>query len=64
MQLALDTLMKGRISLIIAHRLSTIKSADKIAVLSNGSIVEIGQHEELLAQKGAYQKLVKNQEVG
>ena len=63
-QLALDTLMKGRSSLIIAHRLSTIKSADKIAVLSNGSIVEIGQHEELLAQKGAYQKLVKNQEVG
>ena len=56
--------MKGRSSLIIAHRLSTIKSADKIAVLSNGSIVEIGQHEELLAQKGAYQKLVKNQEVG
>jgi ABC-type multidrug transport system fused ATPase/permease subunit len=63
-QLALDTLMKGRSSLIIAHRLSTIKSADKIAVLSNGSIVEIGQHEELLAKKGAYQKLVKNQEVG
>jgi ABC-type multidrug transport system fused ATPase/permease subunit len=63
-QLALDTLMKGRSSLIIAHRLSTIKSADKIAVLSNGAIVEMGQHDELLAQKGAYQELVKNQEVG
>ena len=63
-QLALDTLMKGRSSLIIAHRLSTIKSADKIAVLSNGAIVEIGQHDELLAQKGAYHQLVKNQEVG
>lgn len=63
-QLALDTLMKGRSSLIIAHRLSTIKSADKIAILSNGAIVEIGQHDELLAQKGAYHQLVKNQEVG
>ncbi|MBV41418.1 MAG: multidrug ABC transporter ATP-binding protein [Crocinitomicaceae bacterium] len=63
-QLALNTLMKGRSSLIIAHRLSTIKSADKIAVLSNGAIVEIGQHDELLAQKGAYHQLVKNQEVG
>ena len=63
-QMALDTLMKGRSSLIIAHRLSTIKSADKIAVLSNGSIVELGQHEALLAQKGPYHALVKNQEVG
>jgi ABC-type multidrug transport system fused ATPase/permease subunit len=63
-QLALDALMKGRSSLIIAHRLSTIKSADKIAVLSNGAIVEMGQHNELLAQQGAYHELVKNQEVG
>ena len=63
-QMALDTLMRGRSSLIIAHRLSTIKSADKIAVLSNGSIVELGQHEALLAQKGPYHALVKNQEVG
>ena len=63
-QMALDTLMKGRSSLIIAHRLSTIKSADKIAVLSNGSIVELGQHEALLAHKGPYHALVKNQEVG
>jgi ABC-type multidrug transport system fused ATPase/permease subunit len=63
-QLALDALMKGRSSLIIAHRLSTIKSADKIAVLSNGAIVEMGQHDELLAQQGAYHELVKNQEVG
>ena len=63
-QMALDTLMRGRSSLIIAHRLSTIKSADKIAVLSNGSIVELGQHEDLLAQKGPYHALVKNQEVG
>ena len=63
-QMALDTLMKGRSSLIIAHRLSTIKSADKIAVLSNGSIVELGQHEAILAQKGPYHALVKNQDVG
>ncbi len=63
-QMALDTLMKGRSSLIIAHRLSTIKNADKIAVISNGCIVEMGQHEELLSNKGHYHALVKNQEVG
>jgi ABC-type multidrug transport system fused ATPase/permease subunit len=62
-QMALDTLMKGRSSLIIAHRLSTIKNADKIAVISNGCIVEMGQHEELLSNNGHYHALVKNQEV-
>lgn len=63
-QLALDSLMDGRSSLIIAHRLSTIKSADKIAVIANGTIAEMGQHEELLAKKGPYHELVKNQDVG
>lgn len=63
-QLALDSLMDGRSSLIIAHRLSTIKSADKIAVIANGTIVEMGQHDELLAKKGPYHELVKNQDVG
>ena len=61
-QLALDTLMKDRSSLIIAHRLSTIKNADQIAVLSEGTILEIGTHDTLIASGGAYKKLVENQE--
>ena len=62
-QLALDALMKGRSSLIIAHRLSTIKNADQIAVLSEGTILEIGTHDTLIASGGAYKKLVENQEI-
>ncbi len=61
-QLALDALMKDRSSLIIAHRLSTIKNADQIAVLSQGTILEIGTHDTLIASGGAYKKLVENQE--
>ena len=62
-QLALDALMKDRSSLIIAHRLSTIKNADQIAVLSGGSILEMGTHDTLIAAGGAYKKLVENQEI-
>jgi len=62
-QLALDALMKDRSSLIIAHRLSTIKNADQIAVLSEGTILEIGTHDTLIAGGGAYKKLVENQEI-
>jgi ABC-type multidrug transport system fused ATPase/permease subunit len=62
-QLALDALMKDRSSLIIAHRLSTIKNADQIAVLSEGTILEIGTHDALIAGGGAYKKLVENQEI-
>ena len=62
-QLALDTLMKDRSSLIIAHRLSTIKNADQIAVLSEGTILEMGTHDTLIASGGAYKKLVENQEI-
>ena len=61
-QLALDALMKDRSSLIIAHRLSTIKNADQIAVLSEGTILELGTHDTLIAGGGAYKKLVENQE--
>jgi subfamily B ATP-binding cassette protein MsbA len=55
-QEALETLMKGRTSFVIAHRLSTIKNVDEIIVLSKGEIIERGNHNELLATKGAYHK--------
>ncbi|WP_027138730.1 ABC transporter ATP-binding protein [Gaetbulibacter saemankumensis] len=60
-QLALENMMKNRTSIVIAHRLSTIQNADKIIVLNKGEIVEQGQHSELIAQKGVYQKLVEMQ---
>lgn len=54
---ALDNLMEGRSALIIAHRLSTIKGADKIAVMDEGQIQELGSHDELIAQGGIYAEL-------
>ncbi len=51
---ALDHLMQGRTSFVIAHRLSTIVNADKIVVMDQGQIVELGNHAELLAQRGRY----------
>lgn len=60
-QEALDRARVDRTCIIVAHRLSTIKSADLICVLHEGKMVEIGKHEELLEQKGAYYDLVKQQ---
>lgn len=56
-QAALDGLIKTRTTLIIAHRLSTVEHADKIVVLSEGEVVEVGNHVELLAKNGHYAKL-------
>ena len=63
-QTALEKMMQNRTSLVIAHRLSTIQKADKIIVMKEGKIVEQGKHEELLATKGEYYKLVTMQSLG
>ncbi|XP_029348794.1 bile salt export pump [Echeneis naucrates] len=57
-QSALDEARKGRTCIVIAHRLSTIQSADIIAVMSHGAVIEQGTHDTLMAKKGAYYKLV------
>ena len=61
---AMVKLMKNRTSLIIAHRLSTIRDADKIVVMDEGRVVEIGNHEELLEKKGKYYALYMTQFAG
>lgn len=61
-QEALDAARNGRTCIIIAHRLSTIQSADFIAVVRGGKIVEYGNHEELKAKKRYYYELIKRQE--
>ena len=59
-QKAMNTLLKGRTSIVIAHRLSTIKNADFLLVVENGTIVEQGTHDELMALNGYYKKLYEN----
>ena len=63
-QKAFNRLMEGRTSFIVAHRLSTIKEADIILVMKAGSIIEQGNHEELLEKKGFYAELYNSQFVG
>jgi ATP-binding cassette, subfamily B, bacterial MsbA len=60
-QAALETLMRGRTTLIIAHRLSTIENADRIVALDQGKIAEVGNHRELMAVNGIYAKLYRIQ---
>jgi len=61
LQKAMKNIMKGRTSFVIAHRLSTIKSADLILVINEGNIIEQGNHEELMARGGFYEKLYNSQ---
>lgn len=60
-QKAMKQLMQGRTSFVIAHRLSTIRDADLILVMQSGTIIEQGKHQELLEQKGFYEKLYNSQ---
>ena len=60
-QKAMGRLLENRTSFVVAHRLSTIRDADNIIVMNHGSIVETGNHEELMAQNGFYADLYNSQ---
>ena len=56
-QEGIEKILHGRTSFVVAHRLSTIRDCDKIMVINNGEIEEVGNHEELLKKKGSYYEL-------
>jgi len=58
---ALDRLMEGRTTIVIAHRLSTVRNADRVVVLDQGTVVEVGSHTELMSVQGLYHRLVERQ---
>jgi ATP-binding cassette subfamily B protein len=63
-QEAIERLISGRTTLMIAHRLSTLRKANKIIVLDQGRIIECGSHDELMALKGKYHRLIEIQAMG
>ena len=62
-QKTFEKLSVGRTTIVIAHRLSTVRNADRIAVIDNGKIIELGSHKELMMQNGAYAELVRTQDL-
>jgi ATP-binding cassette, subfamily B, bacterial len=63
-QVAMRSLIGTRTMIIIAHRLSTVREADKIVVLDQGRILEVGSHDQLLRREGLYSRLHSLQETG